>query len=650
MIDLNRYGFVRVGIIRPVTSVTDVLHNLNQIKALLDEVREEAADILLFPEMSLTGYTIGDLIYNNLVHEAVDSALNDLKNFSSDYPSMFVVGAPIENKGKLYNCAVMIGGGQIVGAVPKSYLPSSDEFYEARWFSSGLGVINEVSEIADELVPFGCDILFKPLGSVHVKIGIEICEDLWAIKPPSSDLALAGANLILNPSASNAIIGKAQYRTALILQQSARTLSSYVYISAGGTESSTDTIYSGYGLIAECGSKLSELSDVSLRADYRICDVDLEKSRFDRSKSISFKITSSDLNYRDVSFCWPAARKGTKKHLKRYVDATPFIPKDKEKLNDICDEIINIQAVGLAKRLIHIGTTRTVLGLSGGLDSTLAALVVVEASKLLNNRNLELLAISMPGFGTSKRTRSNARKLGHCLAAKFIEIDITTQVSRHLENIGADPKNPNITFENSQARERTQILFDYANEQGGILIGTGDLSESALGWCTFAGDHISGYHVNIGVPKTLVKNLISWYSEKRADDCLKNILYDILDTPISPELLPLDKDNEISQRTEELLGRYDVHDFFIYHFIRNGFTPEKIYFLAQAAFGDKFSKEILLKTMEIFFKRFFENQFKRSCSPDGPKIGSVSLSPRSDWRMPSDASASLWLNELQKLN
>jgi NAD+ synthase (glutamine-hydrolysing) len=649
MVNLNRYGFLRVGVIRPVTAIADVMENLNQIKASLEKVREEMADVLLFPEMSLTSYTIGDLVHHNLIHQSVDCALKNLKEFSVDYPSMFVVGTPLINRGKLYNCAVMLGGGRIVGVVPKSYLPSSDEFYEARWFSSGLGTQNQSVEIAGELVPFGSDLLFQPLNCDLVKISIEICEDLWAIKPPSSDAALAGANLILNPSASNAVVGKAKYRKALILQQSAKTLSSYVYISAGGTESSTDTVYSGYGLIAECGNELSELSDVSLYADYRIIDIDLEKSKFDRSKSVSFKNTPLDLNYREVSFNWPSTRHETKNHLKRYVDKTPFIPKSKEKLNDICKEIINIQTVGLAKRLQHVGTKRAVVGLSGGLDSTLAALVILEAFKFLKDDVSELLAVTMPGFGTSARTKKNAVKLADNLGAKLREVDITQAVSNHLTNIGANEKTTNLTFENSQARERTQILFDYANEQDAILIGTGDLSETALGWCTFAGDHISSYHVNIGVPKTLVRYLIDWYREYRASETLEIVLEDILNTPISPELLPLGKDNEILQLTEDLLGKYEIHDFFLFHFIRYGYSPDKIYLLSQKAFEDKFSNEYLLETMDIFFRRFFTNQFKRSCSPDGPKIGSVALSPRSDWRMPSDASVALWATEIDKL-
>ena len=511
------------------------------------------------------------------------------------------------------------------------------------------GLEKQNIKVGDDLVPFGPDLLFQPVENNKVKIGIEICEDLWAVKPPSSDLALAGANLILNLSASNAVIGKAAYRKSLILQQSARTLSSYVYISVGGTESSTDTVYSGYGLIAECGAAISEITDVSLNDAYSICDVDLNKSQFDRSKSVSFKNTPFDLNFREITFNWPASRSKTKRNFKRNVDANPFIPKNKSKLYDVCDEIINIQAVGLAKRLSHVNKKRAIIGLSGGLDSTLAALVILESFKLLKNNKLELMAVTMPGFGSSTRTKNNAIELADKLGAKLLQVDITQAVSQHLENIGADENTKNITFENSQARERTQILFDYANEQDGILIGTGDLSESALGWCTFAGDHISSYHVNIGVPKTLVKYVIDWYSNHRADKSLKFILDDILNTPISPELLPLGQNDEIIQRTEDLIGKYEIHDFFLYNFIRYGYEPEKIHLLAMTAFGDRYSNLQILETMEIFFRRFFANQFKRSCCPDGPKIGSVALSPRSDWRMPSDASANLWLNALKKI-
>jgi len=648
VVDFEELGYTRVGILRPKTLIADVQKNLAQIKLLLEKTRKEMADFLLFPEMCLTGYTLGDLVNSNLIHASVEEALADLKVFSSDFPSMFVVGAPLFYNGQLFNCAIMIGGGRLIGAIPKTYLPSSNEFYEARWFCSGKGLQDHSIRLAEQEVPFGPDILFHPIGNSNLKIGIEVCEDLWAVKPPSSDLSLAGANLILNLSASNAVIGKHSYRKSLILQQSARTLSNYVYVSAGPSESSTDTVYSGYGLVAECGEQVCEMSDLSLDAGYHICDVDFQKTIFDRSKNASFKSTQPEITFRHVEFSWPKNHKSLKSELRRIINRLPFVPKVKKDRDDICEEVLAIQSVGLASRIKHIGCKRAVVGLSGGLDSTLAVIVISEAFKMLGKDNYEILAVTMPGFGTSARTLNNAVKLAEELGANLLTVDISNAVSKHLVDIGADVNTPNITFENSQARERTQTLFDYANEQDAILVGTGDLSESALGWCTFAGDHISSYHVNCGVPKTLLKHVIEWYSVHRSNRNLHDILNDILNTPVSPELLPLEKSEESSQKTEDILGAYEVHDFFLYYFVRYGFKPTKIFFLANQAFGSAYSCEYILEKLEIFFERFFTNQFKRSCAPDGPKIGSIALSPRADWRMPSDASSNLWLNDLKK--
>ena len=647
--NLSALGFVRVSIIRSKLKVSDIKYNTEMIKQNLLEIQKSSPDLILFPEMCITGYTLGDLVYQDTIRSGTVDSLLDLKEFSKGLSAVFVIGAPITFEDRLFNCAVLIGAGSIIGIVPKSYLPNEDEFYEKRWYTSGKNLINKTISIDGNDVPFGVDLIFQPNDGTNLKIGIEICEDLWAVKPPSLDLALGGANIILNLSASNELVGKSAYRRDLIIQQSARTYTNYIYVSAGALESTMDTVYSGYGLISECGSLIGELNGLTLEERMLTCDVDFDRCTVERLKSPSFKTSKSELTYRLMKFPWPKNREKEKSSFSRNISKTPFIPSNDKNLYENCDEILNIQAVALAKRINHIRCKRVVIGLSGGLDSTLAGLVINEAFKLIGEKDLEILALTMPGAGTSSRTKKNAVKLASNLNADLKKIDITEPVKLHLKDIGADFQNKNITFENSQARERTQILFDYANENNAMVVGTGDLSEAALGWSTYGGDHISNYHVNIGVPKTLVKHVIRWYSENRAKDSLKIVLNDILATPISPELLPLGESEEILQKTEDLIGKYILHDFFLFYFVRFGFTPQKIYFFAQKAFSKEIPDAEILDVMQGFFSRFFSNQFKRSCSPDGPKIGSIALSPRGDWRMPSDASMGVWLSDLEKL-
>ena len=556
---------------------------------------------------------------------------------------LIVVGAPVVNRGRTYNCAIAINRGKILGIVPKTYLPNYNEFYEKRWFTTGKDIKKETIFYCGYYVDFGADILFRCENKQDLIVGLEICEDLWAPIPPSSIMSIGGATLILNLSASNDLVGKSEYRENLLLNQSARCMSGYVYASAGYGESSTDLVFGGHCMIAENGKLLKESSKYSLKGELIISDIDLDIIIHDRRKNSAYSDSEED-NFKILDFY----TNSNNKNILRAFDAHPFVPYDNLEREKRCEEIFNIQSNGLAKRIQHIGTKKIVIGISGGLDSTLALLVAVKTCDKLNLHRNTVLAVTMPGFGTTDRTYNNAVGLIEELDVDFMEISIKEASLLHFRDIGHDENLHDITFENTQARERTQILMDLANKHNGIVVGTGDLSELAMGWATYNGDHMSMYGVNSGVPKTLVRYVVKWVAENETDEKARVILMDILDTPVSPELLPPDEKGNISQKTEDLIGPYELHDFFLYNTIRFGFKPQKLYFISLKVFKNIYSEEYIYKWLENFYRRFITQQFKRSCLPDGPKVGSICLSPRGDWRMPSDASMSLWIDELKK--
>ncbi|MBD5358878.1 MAG: NAD(+) synthase [Bacteroides sp.] len=642
---MTDYGYMRVSAAVPVVRIADTDFNLRQIKDIVKDAVDKEADVIVTPELSVTAYTCGDLFEQPLLLEKSEEAVHELAVFSKNLPIFIVVGVPVMAFGRRYNCAVGIAEGSIWGIVPKSHMPNYGEFYEKRWFESGSDIKGAVIRYAGEEVPFGTDVIFNYKGA---KIGIEICEDLWMPVPPSSHQALAGADIILNLSASDELIGKHQYLLSLIAQQSGRCRCAYVYSSAGWGESSTDLVFSGNAIIAEDGTIKCEGPRFRTQPTLEIYDIDVEKLRSDRAKFSTFfdnaiipsgfrMIGKNETHWRDT--------KTSLVDLK--VDPEPFVPYDIDKRNSHCEEIFNIQSQGLMQRLNVIHCSKAVIGISGGLDSTLALLVTVRAFDRLNLDRKGIIGITMPGMATTSRTHSNAVSLMEELGVTALEIPIGKAVAQHFSDIDQDPDRYDVTYENSQARERTQILMDYANKVNAIVIGTGDMSELALGWCTYNGDHMSMYAVNSSVPKTLVRHLVKWFAREIGGEAEKTLL-DIVDTPISPELVPSGKD-EIGQKTEDLVGPYELHDFFLYHTLRNSFAPKKIYKLAQIAFEGKYDNATLLKWLRNFYRRFFNQQFKRSCMPDGPKVGSVSLSPRGDWRMPSDASSALWLKEVDAL-
>jgi NAD+ synthase (glutamine-hydrolysing) len=638
----------RIGAAAPELRVADVAFNTARIKASITLANQQAAQLVLFPELCLTGYTCADLFPQQALLDAARGALLDLAAGTHALKLHAVVGLPLAHQGRIYNCAAVIGEGRVLGIVPKQYLPTTGEYYEERWFTTGAGLAPMEIDLGGQIVPFGTDLLFSDTAA-GCTFGVEICEDLWAVNPPSGDLCLAGANLIVNPSASNELIGKASYRRDLVRQQSARCLTAYAYASAGPGESTTDVVFSGHCLIAENGTILTESERFRFDSQLICADFDLSRLDHERFRNSSFSAARASFETRRIAVRLNDPKPKNHSKLLRPNPPLPFVPTDPLVRAETCREIFSIQAAGLAKRLRHTGAKSVVLGISGGLDSTLALLVTVHAFDLLGLDRAGILAPTMPGFGTTKRTRGNAEKLVERLGATLRVIPIHEAVNQHFSDIGHDENVHDVTYENSQARERTQLLMDLANQVGGFVVGTGDLSESALGWCTFNGDHMSMYHVNASVPKTLVRYLIDWCAETEFSGASAQVLHDIADTPISPELLPIKKDGSQDQQTEDVVGPYELHDFFLYHCVRHGARPAKIVFLAVHAFEGKHDQATILKWLEVFLRRFFAQQFKRSAFPDGPKVGSVALSPRGDWRMPSDASAATWLADIAAL-
>ncbi|HWQ73049.1 MAG TPA: NAD(+) synthase [Desulfitobacteriaceae bacterium] len=644
----NNLGFVRVGVGTPPLKVADPKYNIDQICKIVKRFSSESAgvQVALFPELCITGYSCGDLFNQR---QLLVSAERELAKFIARFnlDMVVVLGMPVMTDNQIFNCAVVIHCGRILGAVPKTFIPNYSEFYEKRWFASSASRISQQVKLCNQIVPFNENLIFRDLQS-ELRIAIEICEDLWVPIPPSSYHAIAGANLILNLSASNDIVGKSDYRRNLVSQQSARTVCGYVYASAGSDESTTDVVFGGHSMIAENGVILAEQTTYQDSVTI-VKDIDIEKLMNDRYRMNSFmEKVKPERNYLTIDF--NLAEYNSSLTLKRSVDPYPFVPSSEKDKDARCQEIFSIQATGLSQRLKKTDLKKVVLGISGGLDSTLALLVCYEAFKKLNLPTGNIIGITMPGFGTTNRTYENALKLMKELGITFREISIRESCLLHFKDIDHDLSIQDITYENVQARERTQILMDIANKEGGFVVGTGDLSELALGWCTYNGDHMSMYAVNTSIPKTLVRHLVKWYATRVNNEEIKIALLDILETPVSPELLPPDSYDEIIQKTEDVIGPYELHDFFLYNMVRQGFSPRKIHYLAAIAFGGKFSNQEISKWLKVFYKRFFTQQFKRSCLPDGPKVGSVALSPRGDWRMPSDASYSLWLSELEDLN
>ena len=644
-----KYGFVKVAAAVPAVKVADVEYNVLQIESLIAQAEGRGVEVIVLPELCITGYTCQDLFKEQVLLDRAEEGIITLLDFTRKLDIIAIVGLPVVINGLLYNCAAVIQGGQLLGIVPKTYLPNYGEFYEKRWFASAQDLNPTDIYFAGSPIHVSADPLLFVTGD-GMKFGVEICEDVWAPIPPSNNLALAGADIIFNLSASDELIGKHAYLLSLLAQQSARTLSGYVYASCGFGESTQDVVFGGNALIFENGSLLVEGSRFSFQPQIQSVQIDVERLRTERRQNTTFINAQRNAHAREIMAKPVAPREF---ELLRDIDPHPFIPKQ-ENMGKACEEILNIQVAGLAKRLYHINATKAVVGISGGLDSTLALLVTVKAFDKLGLDRKGVIGITMPGFGTTDRTHTNALKLMETLGVSIREIGIAKAVTQHFEDIGHDANIHDITYENSQARERTQILMDVANKENAIVVGTGDLSELALGWATYNGDHMSMYGVNAGVPKTLIRYLVSHVAGEMATDTL----LDIIDTPISPELIPADEQGNIKQKTEDLVGPYELHDFFIYYFLRYGFSPKKIYLLAERAFckpnpiegtAARYDEETIKKWLTTFYRRFFTQQFKRSCLPDGPKVGNVSLSPRGDWRMPSDASYALWLKECETL-
>ncbi len=652
-------GFLRVAACVPSVSPGDVEANTASICEQIAQAAGRGARLVVFPELCVTGYTCADLFHNDALLAQADKALAIIQRQAENCNVVAVVGAPVAIGPALYNCAIVMSYDVVMLAIPKTYIPNYNEFYEKRWFASApeAALDNKDRQAGPVVSRFGTDFLFgrnMVIECPGVKIGFDICEDLWAPIPPSTNAALAGAQVIVNLSASNDLIGKYAYLRSLIAQQSARAICAYVYAGAGYGESSTDLVFDGKALIAENGTILASNPRWQHMPQIVVADIDIDAIDRDRMHNTTFADCArriapdyylADLYYRKKF----DAYEGDNARLLRSVSPLPFVPRGQEHKNERCSEIINIQTAGLARRLDAIHCKSLVVGISGGLDSTLALLVAVHAFDRLGLDRKGIAGITMPGFGTTGRTHSNAVDLMEALGVTSREIPIGPAVELHFSDIGHDPEVRDVTYENCQARERTQILMDVANQVNGIVLGTGDLSELALGWATYNGDHMSMYGVNAGVPKTLVRHLVRYFAELPEFSAVRATLLDIVDTPISPELLPADSNGEIAQKTEDLVGPYELHDFFLYYMLRYGFSPRHVFALAQKAFDDLYSDEVVLRWMREFYRRFFQQQFKRSCLPDGPKVGSVCLSPRGDWRMPSDASARLWLSEVDEL-
>ncbi len=643
------YGFIRVGAAVPKCKLADCIYNKDKLIQLMQKAAEKQIQVLVFPELSITTYTCGDLFFQFSLLESAQKGLSDIVSASQSIDVFTVVGLPIAADNQIFNCAVVIYRGKILGVVPKTFLPNYGEFYEKRWFSSASELISKEITLCGQKVPIGADLLFTAEQIPYCKIGVELCEDLWSPIPPSSYQAVAGATILLNPSASNELATKYDYRKKLISQQSSRCIGAYVYASSGVGESTQDMVFSGHGIIYENGSLLAESKRFLRESQIIYADVDLELLANDRRKNSSFMDCQIPLpSYREITFSMKA--QSVIEQLERVIKPNPFVPDTNAFLDQRCQDIFNIQVVGLARRIEHTQVKSIVVGISGGLDSTLALLVAVKACDYLKFSRNHVIGITMPGFGTTDRTYRNALSLMEALGVQIREISIQKAALQHFEDIGHDVSIHDVTYENTQARERTQILMDIANKENGLVVGTGDLSELALGWATYNGDHMSMYGVNAGVPKTLVRILVQWVAQYGSlSQVAKDILSDVLDTPVSPELLPPDEKGNINQKTEEIVGPYQLHDFFLYYVVRFGFSPSKILFLAEQAFAGEYDKATLLKWLKNFYRRFFSQQFKRSCLPDGPKVGTISLSPRGDWRMPTDAFYRIWMEELEKL-
>ena len=632
---MNEYGYVRCAASSLKMEVANPRWNEQEMEHIIAEAVSNGVAILVLPECAMTGYTCADLFFQQTLLEETEHQIAKLKKFLEGKEIIVAVGAPIQIENKLYNMGIVLQNGHILGMVPKTYLPNYNEFYEQRWFASSADLKESEIEFLGEKVPVGRDLLF---GNQNTYFALEICEDLWSVTPPSDTYALNGATILLNLSASNETIGKKEYRENLIKMHSAKQISAYVYASSGPLESTTDILFSGATLIYENGSKLAEGKRFQFDNTLTIGDVDVEKLLHDRMKNTSFHTNQLE-PVRKIHCSIPATNQPIRRTYAKY----PFVPSNPNKRNERADEILTIQSCALARRLKHTGSKKCILGVSGGLDSTLAYLVILRAFDILKIEPQNLIAVTMPGFGTTDRTYQNAKELIRKTGATLREVSIKDACILHYKDIGHDAGNHDVTYENAQARERTQILMDIANQESGLVIGTGDLSELALGWCTYNGDHMSMYAVNTSIPKTLVRYLVEY--EMQNNETLHDVLKSILDTPISPELLPPSKDGKILQKTESKIGPYMLHDFFLYHFLRNGFSTKKIFYLAKETFKDDYEEEELRKWLTVFMKRFFSQQFKRSCLPDGVKVGSVSLSPRGDLRMPSDATSKIWIEE-----
>lgn len=662
------YGYVKVASAIPAVRVGDVAYNVEQIENLVIQAEGKGVEVIVFPELSLTGYTCQDLFRQQLLLDRVEQGVMRLMDFTRKLDIIAIVGAPIPVGNLLLNCAVVIQKGHVLGMVPKFYLPNYSEFYEKRWFASAQDLRDMELRYAGNVVNMTADIqLFRTADGVL--FGIEICEDVWAPAPPSNKLALAGADIVFNLSASDELIGKHDYLKSLLSQQSARTMTGYVYSSCGFGESTQDVVYGGNAMIYENGKLLAEAARFSLEPQIMMTQIDVEKLRSERrgnstyvnaQRNVKFSLLDKQFGIRIID-AFPKEMEREFK-LERTVSPHPFIPA-MEDMEVSCEEIFNIQVMGLVKRLVHTHAETAVIGISGGLDSTLALLVCVKAFDKLKRSRKGIVGVTMPGFGTTGRTYNNAMELMRSLGITVKEVSIVDAVTQHFEDINHDISVHDVTYENSQARERTQVLMDMANKLNGMVVGTGDLSELALGWATYNGDHMSMYGVNASVPKTLIRYLVNYVAQREVDDRSAQTLQDIIDTPISPELIPADEKGNIQQKTEDLVGPYELHDFFLYYFLRFGFSPKKIFMLAKNAFIENKSKRVKLgpndpetydeetikKWLRVFVRRFFSQQFKRSCLPDGPKVGSVSLSPRGDWRMPSDAMAAMWMQDAENM-
>ncbi|MBR2177128.1 MAG: NAD(+) synthase [Clostridia bacterium] len=632
-------GFLRAACATPKIKVADCAHNAKAIIAQAKEAAGNGASLIVFPELCITGYTCSDLFLQQSLLVSAEKALAEIIRETKELDAVIIVGLPVRANSALYNCAAVLCKGELLAFVPKTHIPNYSEFYEMRHFTPA-DKDSKAGKNTPQLghytnfgfVYFGTDLIFQCREMPEFKFGVEICEDLWTPEPPSEKLAKNGATIIANLSASDEVIGKADYRRMLVKSTSARLLSAYIYTSAGLGESTTDLVFSGHNLICENGALLSESKRFTTGITY--ADIDLQKLEYERRHSNTF-VGEHEYQYRLFSLPLKELK------LSRHISKTPFVPESKINLDERCEEILTIQAAGLATRIEHTNAKSIVIGLSGGLDSTLALIVAVHAMDMLGRDRKDIIAVTMPCFGTTKRTKSNAEILTESYGVIFQDINISKAVTQHFEDIGQDPENFDVTYENGQARERTQVLMDIANKNGGFVIGTGDLSELALGWATYNGDHMSMYAVNASIPKTLVRHLTA-YEADHTEGSLKAALLDILDTPVSPELLP-PKDGEIAQKTEDLVGPYELHDFFLYYFVRFGFTADKIFRMAKIAFEGTYDDETIQKWLQTFIRRFFSQQFKRSCLPDGPKVGTVTLSPRGDWRMPSDASSAMFM-------